>query len=338
MEAMRDSRHRIFTVHTGQHYDHNMSDLFFAELGLPTPDVNLGVGSGTHGAQTAAVLLGVEDLLLEYKPAAVVVYGDTNTTLGAALAAAKYYIPIVHIEAGVRCGNRRMPEEINRGVIDNISDFLCCPSALAVENLRKEGLGYRAHNIGDFMYDTFLKAQAAAKQSDMELGSYGVSSGEFFLATLHREDTTASLDVLISVLDTLGTLEYPVLLPMHPRTRAFLMKSGIPMHRSDALKIIEPLGYLHIVSLLHHARLVLTDSGGLQKEAFWASVPCVTLMRETAWPETIDSGWNILSGLNSTDIRAAVTGFLNSQLSQKPPEVYGPPGAALRMVKMLGWN
>ena len=339
MEAMQASKHEVFTIHTGQHYDRNMSDVFFAELGLPEPDVNLGIGSGTHAVQTAAVLTGVEKLLLDLKPIGVVVYGDTNTTLGAALAAAKQYVPVVHVEAGVRCGNRRMPEEINRGIIDNISDFLCCPSALAVDNLRREGLIQGVHNIGDFMYDTFLKALAVAADSDFDLSHFKVSSGEFFLSTLHREETTASPEVLRSVLDTLGRLDRPVVLPMHPRTRACLERAGISIERTDGLKIVEPVSYLDMISLLRHASLVITDSGGVQKEAYWAGVPCVTLMRETTWPETVNAGWNILTGLDPDAINSAVASYLTNSPNQKGtrPEVYGAPGAALRMVQSLGW-
>lgn len=340
MEAMRQSTtHDVFTIHTGQHYDTNMSDVFFQQLDLPTPDVNLGVGSGTHGEQTSQVLLGVEKLILEKKPAAVVVYGDTNTTLGAALAAAKLYVPVIHIEAGVRCGNRRMPEEINRGIIDDISDFLACPSDLAVENLAKEGVVKGVHNVGDFMYDTFLKAQAAAAKTDFDLGKFGVESGQFMLSTLHREETTNSVEVLGRVLDTLGSLDVPVVLPIHPRTRAKLAAAGVSLERGDGLKLIDPVGYLEMVSLLGHAKMVVTDSGGLQKEAFWAGVPCVTLMTETTWTETIDAGWNILAALDPDRIRAAIDGFYANPPVMKDgqPKPYGEAGSALRMVKALGW-
>lgn len=339
MEAMRDSAYQVMTVHSGQHYDPNMSDVFFRELGMPTPDVNLGVGSGSHAHQTAQVLLGIERLLHEHKPEAVVVYGDTNTTLGAALAAAKEYVPLVHIEAGVRCANRRMPEEINRTLIDSMSDYLACPSELAVENLRKEGVTGRIENVGDFMYDTFVKAQAAAEQAPFDLKAYGVAEGDYMLATLHREETTASVDVLQAVLDTLGSLDHPVLLPMHPRTKAALTTAGIPLERSDGLTILDPVGYIEMVNLLMRARLVLTDSGGLQKESFWAGVPCVTLMNETTWTEIIDVGWSTLTGLCPDRIRAAVANFEKS-----PPPIiasrtglYGPTGSARRLVKSVGW-
>lgn len=339
MEAMSESSYRVMTVHSGQHYDPNMSDIFFRELGMPTPEVNLGIGSGTHAQQTAQVLTGVEKLLHEHKPKAVVVYGDTNTTLGAALAAAKEYVPLIHIEAGVRCANRRMPEEINRTLIDSMSNFLACPSEIAVENLLKEGVTGRIENVGDFMYDTFVKAQAAAAGATFDLSAYGVVEGGYMLATLHREETTASVEVLKGVLDALGSLDHPVILPMHPRTRACLTAAGIPMERPDGLKILEPVGYIEMVNLLMRSRMVLTDSGGLQKEAFWAGVPCVTLMNETTWTEIIDAGWSILTGLRPDSIRAAVTDF-----EATPPapiadrtSLYGRTGAALRLVKCLGW-
>lgn len=339
MEAMKGSPHRVITVHSGQHYDPNMSDIFFRELGMPNPDLNLGVGSGSHAYQTAQVLIGIEKLLHEHKPEAVVVYGDTNTTLGAALAAAKEYVPLVHIEAGVRCQNRRMPEEINRALIDNMSNFLACPSQLAVKNLQKEGVAGRIENVGDFMYDTFVKAQSAAAAAPFDLNSYGVVDGGYMLATLHREETTASTEVLQGVLDTLGSLEYPVLLPMHPRTRACLTAAGIPIERADGLTILDPVGYIEMVNLLTHARLVLTDSGGPQKESFWAGLPCVTLMNETTWTEIIDVGWSILAGLRPDSIRAAVADFQETSppVLAERSSLYGPPGAARRLVESLGW-
>lgn len=339
MEAMRGSPYEVFTIHSGQHYDRNMSDLFFQQLNIPEPQVNLGIGSGTHAYQTAEVMQGVERLILEHQPEAVVVYGDTNTTLGAALAAAKLYVPLMHIEAGVRCGNYRMPEEINRGIIDKISDFLACPSVLSVENLAKEGIVKGVHNCGDFMYDTFVKAQEMAAQQPVNLADYGVKPGEYFLSTLHREETTASAETLATVLDTLGSFDYPVLLPLHPRTRACLQKADIPLERSDNLKLLEPIGYIEMVGLLNQSRMVLTDSGGVQKEAFWAGAPCVTLMNETTWVETIEAGWNILTGLDPQRIETAVQQFLTHP--PKPMEdittLYGPYGAAQRVVESMGW-
>ncbi|MDG1286933.1 MAG: UDP-N-acetylglucosamine 2-epimerase (non-hydrolyzing) [Rickettsiales bacterium] len=339
MEAMRESSHQVFTIHSGQHYDRNMSDVFFQELGIPDPDINLGIGSGTHANQTAEVMMGVEKLILEKKPEAVVVYGDTNTTLGAALAAAKLYVPLVHIEAGVRCGNYHMPEEINRGVIDKISNCLVCPSDLAVQNLAKEGIVKGVDNYGDFMYDTFVKAQEMARVQAIDLADYNVKEGGYFLSTLHREETTASAETLAAVLDALGSFDYPVLLPLHPRTRACLEQANIPLERSDNLRILEPIGYIEMVSLMSRAKMVLTDSGGVQKEALWAGIPCVTLMNETTWVETIEAGWNKLTGLDSQKIKNAVVHFLENT----PPalsdvtSLYGPVGSAQRVAKNLGW-
>ena len=339
MDAMRDSRYEVFTIHSGQHYDANMSDLFFQQLGIPEPQVNLGVGSGTHASQTAEVMVGVEKLIMEHRPEAVVVYGDTNTTLGATLAAAKLYLPIVHIEAGVRCGNMRMPEEINRGLIDKMSAYLACPSTLAVENLAKEGITKGVHNVGDFMYDTFLKAEAAAKENPVNLSDYGVEEGAFFLSTLHREETTRDPKTLAAVLDTLGSFDYPTLLPMHPRTRACLKDAGIPIERKDNLKILEPIGYLEMISLMLRSKMLLTDSGGVQKEAFWAGAPCVTLMNETTWTEMIDAGWNILTGLDVVKIQNAVQHFLDAQLPaiSDVTAFYGPEGSAKRVAQHMGW-
>ena len=335
IKAMASSPARVLTLHTGQHYDRNMSELFFKELDMPAPDIDLGVGSGTHAEQTAAVIVGVERALLKIRPRAVVVYGDTNSTLGATLAATKLDFPVVHIEAGVRCANREMPEEINRTLIDHAADHLICRSALAVADLWSEGITRGVMNAGDFMYDTVLFAQAVAKEKDIRLDSYDVESGRFILSTVHREFSTASVGALVDLLDALGGLGEPVILPLHPRTKARLLTAGISLERSDDLRILEPLGYLELVFLLGHARMVATDSGGLQEEAYWAGVPCVTLMSETTWPETIEAGWNVLVGLDPAAIREAVASDLGGG---ERPEVYGAPGAARRVVEPLGWE
>lgn len=340
MNALKNSAMDVFSIHTGQHYDANMSDIFYQELGISSPDVNLGIGSGTHAEQTSAVLTGVERLLLEMKPSAVVVYGDTNSTLGAALAAAKYYVPVVHIEAGVRCGNRRMPEEINRRVIDHVSDVLACPSELAVNNLAREGVVEGVLNVGDFMYDTFLMAKEIASSYSFSLDRLGLCSGEdFVLATIHREESTASAATLSRILDELEEMGFPVVLPLHPRSRSVLETANIPLERSDSLRIVPPVGYLEMMFLLSHAKVVVTDSGGLQKEAYWAGVPCVTLMNETTWPETIDAGWNVLVDLQSDSICDAIRDFTGdaAPVGTDRPEVYGAPGAAQRLVNALGW-
>ena len=339
LDAMKDSLYEVFTIHTGQHYDQNMSDIFFKELNLPKPKINLGVGSGSHAFQTAKVMQGIEELILEHKPEAVVVYGDTNTTLGSALASSKLYIPTIHIESGVRCFNRRNPEEINRIIIDHISDYLVCPSNLAVENLKNEGLINGVQFWGDFMYDSFLKAQKASLNCEFDLSSYDVKSNEFILSTIHREHTTSSPEKLHQVLNTFSKCELPIILPIHPRTKNVLQKAGYDTESYGNLKIINPVSYLEMMHLLKNSRIVITDSGGLEKESYWQGKPCITLMDDTTWTETIDAGWNTLVGLDVLRINQKVNEFINKDISEfgGRPEVYGPPGAANRFVKDIGW-
>ena len=336
MRELAERRTRHYIIHTGQHYDHKMSQVFFDQLVLPAPDINLGVGSGSHAEQTGKIMLGVERLVLELKPKAVIVFGDTNSTLAAAIAVAKHYYPLVHIEGGVRCANRRMPEEINRVLVDHISEYNICPCELARENLEREGCGAGALNLGDLMYDSFLGAKALAANRSTALQDFQLESGKYLLATVHREASTNDLSVLAGLLDTLGDLGERVILPLHPRTRARLMESGYEITKSSALQIVEPIGYLDLLQVLAHARKVVTDSGGLQKEAYWAGIPCVTLMSSTAWGETVDAGWNTLVGLNGAEIRAAVR--MPFDRGKSRPEVYGVPGAARRLVQTMGWE
>lgn len=335
IREMSGRRTRHFLLHTGQHYDERMSRIFFDQLVMPAPDVNLGVGSGTHAEQTAKIMIGVEKIAREVNPKAVIVYGDTNTTLAAAIAVAKQYIPLVHIEAGVRAGNRRMPEELNRILVDHISDFLICPCELAVRNLHGEGRHHGVLNLGDLMYDSFLAARSAALSRSTALRDFGVKPGEYLLATIHREASTENVETLIAILHTLASLGETVILPMHPRTRARLAATAYTLGGSGGLRIVEPLGYLDMLRMLLHARKVITDSGGVQKEAYWAGVPCVTLMNETGWPETVEAGWNVLVGMDCRRIREAAQSVIPTG---DRPEVYGPPGAARRLVEAMGWS
>lgn len=334
VRAMRELRTKHVLLHTGQHYDWNMSAVFFDELDMPAPDINLDVGSGTHAEQTGRIMVGVEQALLDIKPKAVVVYGDTNSTLAATLAAAKYYFPLVHIEAGVRCNNRRMPEEINRKIIDHTSDYLICPSEVAVENLAREGITEGVMNLGDFMYDTFLFARSVALTRASPLKAYGLQPRRYILSTIHRELSTESVAQLVEILNALNSLGEPVILPMHPRTRVRLKEAGYEPVAESLLRIVEPVGYLDMLALLMNARRVVTDSGGLQKEAYWAGTPCITIMSETTWPETIQSGWNVLVGMDMDLMRAAVASHL---VPGARTEVYGPPGAAQRLIKRMCW-
>ncbi len=303
--ALAEAGCREVLVHTGQHYDANMSDVFFEELGIPRPAYQLGVGSGTHGRQTGEMLIKIEDVILEEKPRIVLVYGDTNSTLAGALAASKMHIPVAHVEAGLRSYNRRMPEEQNRVLTDHISRWLFCPTQTAVENLKKEGLTRGVCRSGDVMLDSVLHFLEVAKElpgkSDI-FDTLGIIPGEYRLATLHRAETTeCGLPAIRQIFAAFEQLPEKVVLPIHPRTRA-LAQEAIAEGGFDNILLIDPVGYLEMLLLTSSAKQVLTDSGGLQKEAWFLHVPCVTLRGETEWVETLRGGWNVLAKLETEDI------------------------------------
>lgn len=305
-------RIRHVLVHTGQHYEHRMSGVFFDELNLPKPDHHLGVGSGSQGAQTGAMLRQIEKALLAEKPDMVMIYGDTNSTVAGALAAAKLHIQVVHLEAGLRSFNRRMPEEINRITSDHISDILFCPTSTAVENLRKEGITSNVFQTGDVMLDAVIAYRGKAERRKRLLQKLRVESKEYALATIHRAENTDSAERLGGLLDTLASLGHPVVLPMHPRVRDRLAKNrelrwiAKVLKSGKTLRITGPVSYLDMLALEINARVVLTDSGGVQKEAFFAGVPCLTLREETEWIETQAEGWNRVVGTAPDNIRVAV--------------------------------
>jgi UDP-N-acetylglucosamine 2-epimerase len=284
-------RHQELLVHTGQHYDYQMSGVFFDGLEIPLPDVNLGVGSGSHAVQTGAMLQGLEDVLSSERPDCVVVYGDTNSTLAGALAASKLGIPVAHVEAGLRSFNRRMPEEINRVVVDHLSDLLLCPSETAVRHLANEGLTRNVCVVGDVMLDVMNWArQRVAERPPEALRALGITKGSHLLATVHRSENTDDEARLTRILTAFNELEERVVFPVHPRTRKAIDRLDVRV--KPHVDLIEPVGYLEMVALTEAARMVLTDSGGLQKEAYWLGVPCVTLRDETEWVETVAAGWN----------------------------------------------
>lgn len=291
-------------VHTGQHYDIQLDRIFFEELDLPVPHVHLGVGSGTHALQTGQMMIRLEAALLELQPPPdwVLVYGDTNSTLAGALVAAKLKLPLAHVEAGLRSFNRHMPEEINRVVTDHLSQLLFAPTQTAVENLRREGITQGVHLTGDVMLEA-VRTYAIVAQRKWSLGQLiPYASGRYYLATVHRAENTDNPVRLKGIFEGLGRLDGPVVLPLHPRTRARLDGSiQIPAN----VKLHEPVGYLAMLLLIQNARAVLTDSGGVQKEAFWLGVPCVTLREETEWVETLEGGWNQLAGTDPDRIAAA---------------------------------
>lgn len=314
-------------IHTGQHYDYLMSRVFFEQLELPEPDYNLGVGSGSHGSQTARMLQALEEVLLEVRPDRVLVYGDTNSTLAGALAAAKLHIPVAHVEAGLRSFNRRMPEEVNRVLTDHVSDLLFAPTATAVENLRREGITEGVHLVGDVMYDVLVENLPRAAGSGV-LQRMGLSPGGYAVATVHRAENVDHPTTLRSVLkglECLAASALPVVLPTHPRLTRRIEEFGL---RSNHLRFVEPLPYLDMVWLVKNAALVLTDSGGLQKEACWLEVPCVTLRAETEWPETVQGGWNVLAGSDPDAVLAAAERQLFGNVYRYAVLVQPPGGAA----------
>lgn len=300
-------------LHTGQHYDSGMSDVFFDELDLPKPDYNLAVGSGSHAAQTAQILVGVEETCLRERPDRVLVYGDTNSTLAGALAAAKLQIPVAHVEAGLRSFNRRMPEEINRIATDRISSLLFCPTTTAVGNLRAEGIERGVHLVGDVMYDSILAFDPMPDHNRGVLDRLGLARRGYLLATVHRASNTDDPTALAAILGALGDLDETVVFPVHPRTEKALGALGIgrgaDLLSRGSLRLIDPVGYIDMLVLERNARLILTDSGGIQKEAYFFRVPCLTLRDETEWTETVEAGWNCLVGADRQRILRAVREF-----------------------------
>ena len=317
-------------IHTGQHYDPQMSAVFFDELGIPAPDVTLHVGSASHGAQTGQMLEAVEADLLQHRPDAVLVYGDTNSTLAGALAAAKLGIPLVHVEAGLRSYVRAMPEEINRVLTDRLSQLCCCPSADAQSNLAREGIVVGVVVVGDVMLDSLCETAARVAGDPLRIARLGVEPGAYVLATVHRAANTDDAARLASIVAAFGQLGRPVLWPVHPRSRAVMAQQHLVVPPN--VQVVEPLGYLDLVAALQHAMAVVTDSGGLQKEAYWLGVPCVTLRNETEWTETVRSGWNVLADADVDRIVLAVTG---STVPNTPRDAYGARGAAQRVVDAL---
>lgn len=320
-----------FIVHTGQHYDYGMSELFFSELAIPEPRLNLATGSGPHGRQTGAMLEALERVFQETGPRIVLIYGDTNSTLAGALAAAKLHIPVAHVEAGLRSFNMRMPEEINRILADRISSLLFCPSETAVENLRREGVADGVEMCGDVMYDAALFYAGRAPELS-KTAAAPFAEKEFYLATVHRAENTDDPQRLENILTALAALPRPVVLPMHPRTRNRIAE--LRLDPGGALAVVDPVGYLEMVALERAAKVIFTDSGGMQKEALFHGTPCVTLRDETEWVETVEAGWNILAGADPQAIAEAAAHFESHALRQ-PPLLYGRGDAGDRIASSV---
>ncbi|MGZ4142583.1 MAG: non-hydrolyzing UDP-N-acetylglucosamine 2-epimerase [Actinomycetota bacterium] len=313
-------------VHTGQHYDPEMSDVFFDELGLPHPDRALGIGSGSHAEMTAGILTAIERVVVEEEPDLVLVYGDTNSTLGGALAAVKVHVPVGHVEAGLRSFNRSMPEEINRVLADHIASLHFCPTPVAVQNLKAEGVTDGVHLVGDVMFD--ILRMSLEHQRKAVLDEAGVTPGDYYLMTLHRAANTDDHERLESLMTAVGKLDRPVLFPVHPRTRKAIAASGIkPV---DTIRMLPPAGYFDFLALQASARAILTDSGGVQKEAYMLGVPCVTLRAETEWTETVEAGWNVLV---DTDAEALIAAAERTPPSERPA-LYGDGHAAEKIADL----
>lgn len=295
-------------VHTGQHYDENMSSVFFSELDIPAPAYNLEISGGSHGAMTGKMLEGIENVLLSEKPDWLLIYGDTNSTLAGALAAAKLHIPIAHVEAGLRSFNMNMPEEINRIVADRISQKTFCPTQIAVDNLYREGITSGVHLVGDVMFDVSLYYRDIARLRSDVIERLGLAEGKYALATCHRAENTDDSQRLTSIVEGLADLasQIPVVLPLHPRTRKKIQDLNLTPSLSSIM-VVEPLPFLDMIRLEQGSRVIVTDSGGVQKEAFFYGVPCVTMRDETEWTETVDLGLNVLVGADRRLIGNALT-------------------------------
>ncbi|MHA1556531.1 MAG: non-hydrolyzing UDP-N-acetylglucosamine 2-epimerase [Candidatus Heimdallarchaeota archaeon] len=327
IKTINRTKHDHILVHTGQHYDINMSDVFFKEMGIEPADYNLGVGSGLHGYQTGEMLKEIEQVLIKIEPDVVIVPGDTNSTISGALAAAKLHVKVAHLEAGLRSFNKLMPEELNRILTDHCSDILFCPTHIAVRNLKNEGLTDNVYKTGDTMYEiAFMiedKVNAISRRDDIP--------DEYFLSTIHRAENTID-DKLPIIMDELGKLDLPVVLPLHPRTKNKLRTLNLLEKVKDTINIIEPVGFFEFSKLLKDSKAVITDSGGIQKEAYWHKKPCVTVRDQTEWLETIEAGGNILA--NPGEIKEKLAIMLSKEISFNE-ELYGYKDTSSRIVKIL---
>lgn len=334
-KALQKAGHTEIMVHTGQHYHYGMSKIFFEELGISEPDINLGVGSGSHGWQTGHMLIHIEEVLLAKEPDWVLVYGDTNSTLAGALAACKLRLPLAHVEAGLRSFNREMPEEHNRVLTDHCSDLLFCPTKTAVDNLAHEGITKGVNLVGDTMYDAVLQFAEIALERSTILQDLKIEPKGYLLATIHRPYNVDHFGGLKEILTAFLEIGKPIVFPVHPRTREKIESLDVMLNKTlstSNVKMIEPVGYLDMLMLEQNARLILTDSGGMQKEAYFFGVPCVTLRPETEWVETVDAGWNVLVGGNRSLI-------VQKALSIQPPSarrgMFGDGHASKKILRKL---
>ncbi|OQX96618.1 UDP-N-acetylglucosamine 2-epimerase (non-hydrolyzing) [candidate division KSB1 bacterium 4572_119] len=326
--------HEELILHTGQHYDKKMSKIFFDDLKISKPDINLGIGSESHAKQTAEILVGIEKYLIQEKPDWVIIYGDTNSTLGAALAASKLHIKIAHVEAGLRSFNMKMAEEINRIVADRLSNLLFCPTDTAVKNLSNEGITDSVYNIGDVMLDAAVQFAPIAEEKSNVLKQLSIKPKSYMLLTLHRAENTDYFENMESIIAALMDSKAQIVFPIHPRTVKYLKQYNLydVVKKSSNILLIEPVSFMDMIVLEKNASKILTDSGGIQKEAYFYKVPCVTMRDETEWVETVEDGWNIVVGANYDKIREAIEGFSPSSVQQGH---YGDGNASGQIKKLL---
>jgi len=330
--CLRHSGHNELLIHTGQHYDRFMSDIFFKDLNIPKPYVNLNIGSNTHGRQTASMLIEIEKILISQQADIVLIYGDTNSTLAGALAAVKLNIPLAHVEAGLRSFNKQMPEEHNRIVADHLSNILLCPSQTAVQNLSNEGIKKGVHLTGDVMYDALRQNVNTSEKKSNILNRLSLKRKQYVLATVHRAENTDNKERLIAIFNALERIAhnlYPVILPLHPRTKKKLQQYNVSISK---ISITNPVSYIDMLLLEKESRIILTDSGGIQKEAYWLRVPCITLRDETEWIETVYSNWNFLVGANSDLIFETAK---NEKTGNENSYEYGDAQASVEIARIL---
>jgi UDP-GlcNAc3NAcA epimerase len=315
-------KHQEIILHTGQHYDDELSKIFFSQLSIPKPDYHLGIGSAEHGEQTGRMLKGIEEVLFFEKPDLLIVYGDTNSTLAGALAGAKQNIPVAHVEAGLRSFKKSMPEEINRVLTDHISSLLFCPTKTSVQNLRKEGITRGVHLVGDVMYDSLREHIKSAEKNSQIMKKLNLSKKDFYLITIHRAENTDIKENLKKIVQILAGLDKKTVFPIHPRTKKCLSEFGLldKLESKQHLFLIDPVSYLEMLVLEKNARCVLTDSGGVQKEAFFLRTPCLTLREETEWVETLKNSWNNLVGLSVKKILMIIEKFKKPNFNLKREE------------------
>jgi UDP-N-acetylglucosamine 2-epimerase (non-hydrolysing) len=318
-------------VHTGQHYDVELSDYFFQSLDIPRPDYNLGVGSSSHAKQTGEMLVELEKVIKRENPDMLITYGDTNSTLAGALAAIKLGVGIAHVEAGLRSYNRSMPEEVNRVLTDHLSNLLFCPTKTSIANLKKEGITEGVHLVGDVMYDLALKYRSIAEERQAHK-RFGLRSKEYVLVTVHRPSNTDDEKNLSSIVNALVDCGSPVVFPAHPRAEKFLREFDLYENLSEKVKVVKPVDYLDFTSLLNNCKKVVTDSGGVQKEAYFSEKPCITLREETEWVETVKDGWNVLVGADKKKIIKAIQEF---EPRGKRSDHYGKGNAVEKISKIL---